>query len=53
MSVTSAPAHPAPAASNPLPADEARTLLAAAQGRRPHALFELALRTEGELLGLR
>jgi len=41
---------------NPLTADEARQFLAAAQGHRLAALFELALRTglrKGELLGLR
>nr|BFD93717.1 site-specific integrase [Kitasatospora sp. Xyl93] len=47
---------PRPRRFNPLTADEARTFLAAAQGDRLYALFELALRTglrKGELLGLR
>ncbi|MFJ5118400.1 tyrosine-type recombinase/integrase, partial [Kitasatospora sp. NPDC088548] len=47
---------PRPRRFEPLTADEARTLLTAAQGHRLHALFELALRTglrKGELLGLR
>ncbi|MFJ2778807.1 tyrosine-type recombinase/integrase [Kitasatospora sp. NPDC087315] len=47
---------PRPRRFNPLTAHEARTFLAAAQGHRQHALFELALRTglrKGELLGLR
>jgi len=47
---------PRPRRFEPLTADEARTFLAAAQGHRLHALFELALRTglrKGELLGLR
>ncbi|MGW1257529.1 tyrosine-type recombinase/integrase [Streptomyces sp. NPDC002513] len=47
---------PRPRRFNPLTADEARQFLAAAQGHRLAALFELALRTglrKGELLGLR
>ncbi|WP_371479165.1 tyrosine-type recombinase/integrase [Kitasatospora sp. NBC_00315] len=47
---------PRPRRFEPLTTDEARTFLAAAQGHRLHALFELALRTglrKGELLGLR
>ncbi len=47
---------PRPRRFNPLTADEARHFLAAAQGHRHAALFELALRTglrKGELLGLR
>ncbi|MFE2409607.1 tyrosine-type recombinase/integrase [Kitasatospora sp. NPDC059408] len=47
---------PRPRRFNPLTSDEAQHFLAAAQGHRLHALFELALRTglrKGELLGLR
>jgi integrase len=47
---------PRPRRFEPLTADEARQLLAATQGHRLHALFELALHTglrKGELLGLR
>ncbi|CAL9367577.1 Putative prophage phiRv2 integrase [Streptomyces sp. enrichment culture] len=47
---------PRPRRFEPLTTDEARQLLAAAQGHRLHALFELALHTglrRGELLGLR
>ncbi|MGW3086716.1 tyrosine-type recombinase/integrase [Streptomyces sp. NPDC001108] len=47
---------PRPRRFEPLTADEARELLAAASGHRLQALFELALRTglrKGELLGLR
>jgi integrase len=47
---------PRPRRFNPLTTDEARHFLAAAQGHRHAALFELALRTglrKGELLGLR
>jgi integrase len=46
---------PRPRRFNPLTADEARQFLAAAEGHRHAALFELALRTglrKGELLGL-
>ncbi|MEV4612875.1 tyrosine-type recombinase/integrase [Kitasatospora sp. NPDC049258] len=46
---------PRPRRFNPLTAEEAREFLAAAQGHRLAALFELALRTglrKGELLGL-
>lgn len=47
---------PRPRRFNPLTTDEARRFLAAVQGHRHAALFELALRTglrKGELLGLR
>jgi integrase len=47
---------PRPRRFNPLTTDEARRFLAATQGHRLVALFELALRTglrKGELLGLR
>ncbi|MFJ2786530.1 MULTISPECIES: tyrosine-type recombinase/integrase [unclassified Streptomyces] len=47
---------PRPRRFEPLTADEARQLLATAQGHRLHALIELALYTglrKGELLGLR
>jgi integrase len=47
---------PRPRRFNPLTTDEARQFLAAAEGHRLAALFELALRTglrKGELLGLR
>jgi integrase len=47
---------PRPRRFEPLTAEEARAFLAATDGHRLHALFELALRTglrKGELLGLR